>query len=93
MNHWCKAKSTTQSTQRAVSVTFIPVQCQQWVMGLDYEENVVSWCVTGFLLRDLPTAFLLERSAFLPTGNLHTRPGGGESNGPKKLPKADGVPF
>lgn len=94
MSHWCIAKSTAQSTQRAVSVfvIFTPVQCH-WVKGLDYEEKFISGCVRGVFLCEVPTAFLMERSAFLPTGNSHTCPGGGESRGPNKLPRADGVPF
>lgn len=82
MNHWCRAKSTAQSTQRAMSVIFCHLCSASGWRG----EVLYQWACWGC------SAFWMERSAFLSSRKLSC-PEGGESHGPNKLPRADGVPF
>lgn len=53
----------------------------------NFYQNFIRGCVGGVL------QFEWGGQHFFPAGNSHTYPEGGESHGPNKLPRADGVPF
>ena len=55
MNHWCTAKSTAQSKQRAVSVfvIFTPVQCQQLRDWIRRNNLISKECSFTFLMDEV----------------------------------------